>query len=538
MKYISHILTVMATGLLLFVGTACNDFGDLNVNPTQSTDMDPGFQMSYCQVWLSQNRYEAWRTNFILTSCMIQHTAHTGSYFEGDKYSYNIPSYNSALWESAYTREIKNVIDLIQRIEGDPLYTNTYHAARILKVYMFSRMTDLHGDIPYSEAGRGFLDRNFFPAYDSQESIYQDFLKELSEAVAGLNASEPGVRGDILYNGEVDKWRKWGNSLRLRLGFRLAKVNPSLAQETVAAAIAGGVMESNADMAVMRHDAIRTSGNSDVFFADKGMRLAKTFVDHMIATGDPRLPIYGAIYMDQTTLDTYPIPGASSTPIQNELGSFNQVVDAASGRNILFNAFADRTGIDGMPNGTEAGDLGDNEVNRFVQPNYSTIGPRATPYFHQTYAEVEYLLAEAAVRGWGGATDAPGHFAKALRAMVEMMAMYPGESASIVANADIDAYVAANPLTGSNEQQLEQIGTFLWSALYLDGYEAFASWRRTGYPDLVPVNHPSGVTNGTIPRRIHYPLAEAANNADNYAAAVGRLSAGDSYTSRVWWDAQ
>ncbi|RMG75590.1 MAG: SusD/RagB family nutrient-binding outer membrane lipoprotein [Bacteroidetes bacterium] len=538
MKYLSNILAVMATGLLLFVATSCADFGDLNVNPTQSTDMDPGFQMSYCQVWMSQNRYEAWRTNFILTSCMIQHTAHTGSYFEGDKYTYNIPSYNAALWESAYTREIKNIIDLINRIEGDPLYTNTYHAARILKVYIFSRLTDLHGDIPYSEAGLGFLEREFFPAYDTQESIYLDFLSELESSVAGLNASEASVRGDIFFNGDVAKWKKWGNSLRLRLGFRLAKVNPSLAQETVAAAIAGGVMESNADMVVMQHDAIRTNGNSDVFYADKGMRLAKTFVDHMIETGDPRLPIYGAIFMDQTTLDNYPIPNATSTPINNEVGSFNMVVDATTGQNILFNAYADRTGIDGMPNGTEAADLGDGEINRFVQPNYANIAPRATPYIHQSYAEVEFLLAEAAVRGWGGATDAAGHFANALRAMVEMMAIYPGESASIVESADIDAYVAANPLTGGTEEQLEQIGTFLWSALYLDGYEAFASWRRTGYPNLVPVDHPSGITGGTIPRRIHYPIAEAANNAENYAAAVARMTDGDSYTSRVWWDAQ
>ena len=522
---------------MAFTVSSCDDgFGDLNVNPTQSPDLEPAFQLTYNLTWLSTNRYEHWRTNFILTSCFIQHTAQTAGYFEGDKYTYGIPSYNAALWDAAYTREIKNLVDLIDRTKDDPSNANVYNAARITFVYAMSRMTDLYGDVPYFQAGRGAIDREFFPAYDEQSAIYADMLSTLASAVSGFDDGAT-VPGDIFFGGDVAKWKKWGNSLRLRLGMRLSKVDAGTAQSEVSGAISGGVMESNDDIAMMTHNDQYSNGNSDVFAADKGMRLSKTFTDMMISMGDPRLPIFGAIYMDQATLDTYSIPNAVAAPNDNSPVSF-MVVDATSGDNILANFMTDPTGLDGLPNGTFGADLGDKEKDRFIAPNYENLLPRNVPYLHQTYAEVEFLLAEAAVRDWGG-SDAKTHYENGLRAMVEQMSLFPGSSASIVAAANIDEFVTNNS-NGfealSKDDQLKKIGEALWSSLYLDGYEAFAHWRRTGYPELVPVNADGNVTGGTIPRRCHYPQSEAGNNKDNYLSAIGRMSDGDSYTSRVWWD--
>ena len=150
--------------------------------------------------------------------------------------------------------------------------------------------------------------------------------------------------------------------------------------------------------------------------------------------------------------------------------------------------------------------------------------------FFMTYAEVELLKAEAAQRGWHSG-DAATHYANGIRAAMEYLSMY-GAAADISGDA-IDAYLAANPYDPANG--LKMINEQLWAAVLLNEYEAFANWRRTGYPELVPVNYPGNVTGGTIPRRLRYRENEAVANPENYNAVVAAQGP-DEFTTRIWWD--
>ena len=156
----------------------------------------------------------------------------------------------------------------------------------------------------------------------------------------------------------------------------------------------------------------------------------------------------------------------------------------------------------------------------YMQQNPMITG-RDDPMFFMTYAEVELLKAEAAVRGWHGG-DPATHYANGVRAAMEYLVMY--DPNAVIASADVDAYMAANPYDAATGMQ--QINEQIWAAVLLNEYEAYANWRRTGYPELTPVNYPGNVTGGTIPRRLRYREAEAVANPENYSAAVAPPGAG------------
>ncbi len=499
-RYNFRILLVAC--LALFTFNSCDkDFEEININPTQANELDPAFQLARIQVSMSNNRYEYWRAQYIYCSTIIQHNASNQSYWAGDKYNM-IDSYSSAWWDSSYPREVKNVTDLVARTADDPIYVNFHAAARILRVYIMSRITDLYGDSPYFQAGKGFTEGVYFPEYDRQEDIYMDFFAELENAqkLFTSDASVLPLSGDVFLGSDTDKWKRFANSLRLRLGMRLTEVNPTLAQQQVEAAIAGGVMQSNEDIVYLQHTQVETNGNSDVMAADDAFRMSEVMVNYLKATGDPRLPIWGM---------TYDADG-------------NEQPDVATWK--------------GLPNGTDSNSPESEVYETFVRHNRTTIKSPESPSFHMTYSEVELLLAEAAVRGWGAPLTAAEHFERGLRAGCEHVRWYPNAD---IDDADIDAFVAANPLdVSSDEASLKHIATEQWVQFYQNAMEAFSNWRRTGYPELTPVNHPIGTTNGTIPRRLYYPPSEKGIN-PNFDIAVDRQFGGvNDLTGRVWWDVQ
>jgi hypothetical protein len=376
-------------------------------------------------------------------------------------------------------------------------------------------MTDLYGDIPYSEAGKGFIEGIVAPKYDSQESIYMDMLSEISQAVESFDASKKTFgSADLLFDGDIDKWKKFGNSLLLRLGMRLTKVNPTEAEAWVNKAVAGGVMEDISDSAFVPHtdgpSGINNNGIGDVFAADGNQHLSRTFVEWMRDHGDPRLDVFSSV-------------PAGTAPV-------------------------------GLPNGYDATTvLGDPVTNGWVELNadgnvdftkISDVNPvlvtRASPMMFQSYAEVALLMAEAAVRGWG-ATDAATHYANGIRAAMKQWGTFYDASTTI-ADADIDTYLANNPFDAGNAMQ--QIGEQYWAATFLNEYEAYSNWRRTGYPELVPVQYDAAlpITGGNIPRRLVYPQSEAGVNADNFNAALSNQGLPTDFASMlnfpVWWDKQ
>ena len=171
-------------------------------------------------------------------------------------------------------------------------------------------------------------------------------------------------------------------------------------------------------------------------------------------------------------------------------------------------------------------------LNDYSEPNRLLITSETAPMIFQTYAEVEFMLAEANVR-WGLAGDAETHYNNGVTAAMKQLSLYG--DAGIIADADIADYLAANPYDSANA--LEQINTQYWAATFLNEYESFSNWRRTGFPALTPVNYPGNVTNGSIPRRLTYSESEQSNNPDNYAAVIAAQGP-DVLTTRVWWDVE
>ena len=493
---------------MLFMASCDAGFEEMNVNPTQASQVDPNFKMTNIQLRISGERYENWRTNLIYSSVMIQHYATLPTYWAGDKYIY-IGSYSAAMWDRYYPNIARNVEDLLLQTAENPEDANLHHITQIVRVIMYHRLTDLYGDIPYSEAGKGFIEGITQPKYDRQADIYADMLAKLEAAATGLNGSGASYgNGDLIYQGDVEKWRKLANSLMLRLGMRLVKVDPGAAQNWASKAISGGTMTSNADIAFIPHNDPSgwRNGNGSVFLVDRSPRLSQFFVNWMVAHDDPRLYVYGQL------------PPGTPEPVGMPNGKITGGSDPVNGIENDASWVACPDGV------TE--NCG---MNRYMVPNNVMKG-QDDPMFLMTYAEVELLKAEAAARGWHSG-DAATHYNNGVRAAMEYLTMYGGEAT--IAGADIDAYLAANPYDAS--MGLKQINEQIWAAVLLNEYEAFANWRRTGYPELTPVNYPGNVTGGTIPRRLRYREGEAVANPENYSAAISAQGP-DEFTTRMWWD--
>jgi hypothetical protein len=518
MKKLTYILLTAS----LLVAAGCTDeFEELNTDQNQVTAESyvPGYNLSRAQIEYAGNSdfsYDTWRVNIIYLSLMMQHFSSTVGWYNGDKYTQS-DAFANATFDVAYNSQVKYVVDLMELTKDDPLNANLYQIARITKVMIFHRLTDLYGEIPYSEAGLGFHGKIFTPVYDSQESIYMDMLNELNEAAQALDASAdaPGSV-DLMYGDAADQigqWKKFAYSLMLRLAMRISEVDETEAQNWVQTAVAGGVFTSNADNAAIKHDAAggrpTVNRNSNILFGEwtalsnQEVVLSKTFVDFMADNNDPRLEVFAKVY------------GSGSTDPADQIG---------------------------MPNGY---DTNGGEFDISTEPNYpgdmanySTLRNEIfcalnAPTFVLTYAQVELLLAEAAVKGFGVGGTPEEHYNAGVTAAMEYLAMYNEQGT--IASEDIDAYLAANPYSPANGE--EMIGEQYWVASFLDWYETWANWRRTDYPQLSPVDYPGNATGGTIPRRMLYPSHESSNNATNYSEAISRQGSNE-FNTRVWWDTE
>ncbi|HYF30767.1 MAG TPA: SusD/RagB family nutrient-binding outer membrane lipoprotein [Chitinophagaceae bacterium] len=519
-----RIYKYLAALTVIVVMAGCTKkFEQLNTDPTKAgpESFNPNFLLTTSQLRYTGSAdfsYETWRAQLIHFSTMIQHFSHLAGYWVGDKYTLN-PDYNAAYFQRAYDEQVKHVVDLVELTRDKAQYANLHQIGRIMKVLIFHRITDIYGDVPYSEAGMGFYKRIFKPKYDEQSFIYADMLKELDEAAAKLDASKDKPTGDLLYNGDIAKWKRFAYSLMLRLGMRLTKVDANAAKTWAEKAAAGGTFTSNADNAMVKHDASggrptinRISQVLNLPYEIPYIRWSKAFIDFLKNNNDPRLGVLAEI----------PPP----TPNENTLGAAGDQTPA----NQL-----------GMPNGydLQGGPTDISKAPGYPGTWYKYSRPINRFYAKDngitmllTYAETELLLAEADHRGWNIPLTAAEHYNNGVKAAMTMLAQW--DAAAVVTDAQATAYLIAHPFVPANA--LEMINTQYWVATVFNDYEAFANWRRTAFPVLVPVNYPGNVTGGTIPRRLIYPQGEASTNPDNYAAAIGRIPGGDKLTSRVWWD--
>lgn len=353
----------------------------------------------------------------------------------------------------------------------------------VLEVYAWQVLVDTFGDVPYSEALQ--LNANPTPKYDDAKTIYQDLITRINAAIAGFSTSTAAgfTSADKIYGGDISKWLKFANSLKLKLAMRIADVTSlaALSQSTAQSAVDpsnGGVITSNADNATLAYEANATNANPLWFDLVQSGRsdfvIANTVADYMNTLVDPRRPFY----------------------FDDNLGA-GVYTGGPYGDNNAFSSY------------THIGDIMHTQDFRGVLMDAS---------------EVHFMLAEAAERGYsvGGTTES--HYNAGITACMEDWG---------VASADITTYLA-NPAvayTTATGTWKQKIGFQYWLAMYNRGFEGWYVYRKFDAPTM-NVAASSGLP---VPVRFTYPLSEQTLNGSNYEAAAAAIG-GDLMTTKLFWD--
>jgi Starch-binding associating with outer membrane len=500
-KYLFSILL----GSSLVIGCTKN-FDAANTDPRTAPDVSSSSLLTKGMLDVSGYDFATWRANFIYTTLIVQQFASTG-WPQGDKYTYN-GDYSAAQWSDYYPTTIKGLTNLINKSAGNPDEINYNTAARVLKVFAFMRLTDLYGDVPYSEASKGYTEGALTPAYDKQQDIYTDMLKELDESATAFSAGKPFL-GDIsTYAGDVTLWKKATYSLMLRLAMRLSKVDAATGKTWAAKAVAGGVISSYTESFRIKHlTGAYDNPNSHILGYYVGARqdlkannfkFSTTFVNALTATSDPRRKIFLVV------------PVAGPDDPEDDTPALQK----------------------GMPNGKDPNTTTGAELATFSKLRKGFVDATDDNILI-SHAQTLLLEAEAAERTWISG-NAATFFHDGVLSAINQLKLY-NLDASLFNDAGNQTFANGLPYAGTLDQKLNAINTQYWIASLLDGHESFANWRRSGYPVLVPVNFPGNYTNGVIPRRLQYPAGETGVNKANYDAAVARQGA-DNFVTRVWWD--
>jgi hypothetical protein len=498
---------VLACGLLAM--TSCEYFGleTLNVNRTSLTSVEASMLLNNAVV-MSRPQLANHHCESTIVKQHIRIVTGIGSCANFNVDARQATSFN---WDNGYETRLRAVIDIINTVEDDPAQANLYNMARIWRAYTFMRITDSYGNVPYTDAALGHLEGRVFPTYDTQESIYTSsagILEELASASAALDAGED-ARPDALYDGDVTRWQRLGYSLLLRAAMRLSKVRPDLAEQYVATAVSGGLMQSNADNALIRHTSEYLNQPGQQLNANEGHNeyLPADFVDWMQENNDPRLAAIAVRYPTA-------VSAADHRPSNADRSPANQI---------------------GMPVGFDSNTIlpvvqaaGLPSFFAYSQTDLTRMFHPEAPSFLVTFAQTQLLLAEAVHRGWAQG-DAAALYESGIEAHMQQIST--GYSGTEIAQADIDAYIQANPLVPGRE--LEQINTQYWMASFLIPDEVWANFRRSGYPDLTP-NPLRGSLSGDerFMRRFGYPDAERSVNPNFRTGGVTP----DEISTRVWWD--
>jgi hypothetical protein len=495
---------------VLFLIPACTgNFEEINTPPTSVTSVPSGLVLSQVQYRSVREKGNSWTNQILQWGSWVQHYGNGNQGFTTPHYL-DIPLYSTDFWNALYStmRDCRQGIELVQAQDEGNIASQKEAIFTIMEILNWITLTDVLGDIPYSEALQGA--GNLTPSYDNQEAIYDDLISRLDVAAGNINANDGAFFGDadLYFQGDPGKWIKFANALRLRLGLRMSNVAPAKAQAVVTSAMGSSLPSSNGDDAILPvigggpFGDMHRAGELLVRAPNDAPYIGEAFINIMIDKNDPRLPII-----------------AAATP--------NSV--AAGG------ALEYRGVPPALTDAQYA--MVNSDPGEYSRPNGEAFFSQTTERGQtaMSYAEVSFAKAEAALRGWGGTeADAQTYFEEGIRA-----ALSRGEFPQFgITEADIDDYVAANgTLSGSFEEKLEQIMVEKWQALAHDQEdEAYAEWRRTGYPVLDPGDNQTGDSNGQIPRRMPYNPLEQSLNTASYNDAVSRLSNGDTYISRVWWD--
>jgi hypothetical protein len=474
------------------------DFGDINVNPNAPTTTNPDF--IFTEALITGAQMDASRDFGIWAGL----TASDEGLERKD--NYYLPSELAInTWVDCYSI-IANLNEIVKIVENDPYYVNKLAVTRIWRAYVFGRLTDLYGDIPYSEAAQGNTAQFIIaPIYDTQKSIYISLLDELKDAISKIDNISTALgnykSADIVYNGDLTKWIKFGNSLMLRMALRISNAEPELAREIVTE-----IMTQNQLMSA-NSDGFHFKFNKDFkaatyYFYSAGLARilpSKFIVDMMLVTSDPRLPIYAQ----------HPEKGISVTSYRGMPSELT--VDERIAEDYNFK---------------KASHVGSYFLREDV------VG------FTLSYAEVCFMKAEAALKGWGASTaDAETFYKQGVTASMSFFKTFTPtndlqkDPFTEITLAQINDYLSGpGKFEGTDEEKFEKIITQRWITLYQEGgYEAYALVRRTHYPRLKNYYGNYVDLDNDLLQRMPYPIEEYSLNGDNAKQADARQG------KKVWW---
>lgn len=553
----TNIRTYILLALTIFAvaASSCSDsyMENLNTDPSKANNIDPNAQLTTAelQTYGDLGMVEMYRNYHYAFAQQLMGCWNTTNY--GGRHTID-NNEMSRMWTSFYPKAIKNLTDGVYRSKENASLLNVNSALRIYRVYMISLITDVYGDAPCSEAGLGYIDGKFNPRYDTQEAIYTWFFKELKEAGTALNQSGDKISGDVIYKGDVIKWKKLANSLRLRYAMRISDVAPEKAKQEFEDALsdAGGILASASDDALIKYIDVPFSFGQESYTDYRGNALSKllfgndpannpsylcsTFFNQMKNSGDPRTYRIARFYYDGLM---------SSTSTNNRIDLTEEVLK----KGVTMNprdpgAFS----WEPWPTGYESDILKEialtnpsvqSSVARETEPKLANNFLKSdNPGVVITYAEVNYLLAEASLKGWNVSGTVTDLYAKGVRASMDFLSNNYG--CDKITDTEFSTFITNNGIGYTNEQKKAAINTQAWILHLTNPAESWANVRRSGYPRLkspAEYDFAQFLTGGAdIPVRLSYPVLESSYNKQSYEEALSRMGGENSWNTSLWWD--
>jgi len=447
---------------------------------------------------------------------------------------------NDGYW-GVYSGALKMAIaleDYLVKLD-DPNQVNNLALTRIMKVAIIQRLTDFYGDIPLTEACRAYIDGTMKPKYDRQSDVYTYMLETLDAEAQALstdpalipytwtgNADAKKAR-DIVYGGNLTKWKKYAYSLMLRLAMRASDVNATMAKTYAEKAIAGGVITDNADNWTLQTKDGMNSEKSPYssFFEgspsgdpERYIKLGEYFVNFLKAKNDPRMKVYFGGRLDPSITA---VTASNMQTYWRDVTKWNWDLSQATG----------------MIHGTNA-----NPAPSLAAYHWTYTSPNPflftmnQPIAIMTAAEMHYLIAEASLKSWTTGTTADAAYAAAITANMTQLSSYTGLLASQTINAtEITDYITANPL-GTGAAAEVRLAEEMWVSMYMNPTEAWFNVRR------MDLDLPSNSASAEMPVRYAYVENEWSNNLEKLNAAFTALGWSTTMTreveiaQKVWWD--
>ncbi len=493
----------------VFIAISCTDnFDEINTNPNQPDRLsDPSLLLPEI-IWGIANRN--WDNSFDRGSIVADQVSNL---FVGSFNDWTRSDANRFGW--VYYDKLKDIDFMIQIAEEQGL-DNYKGIGLVLRAFIFQTITDNFGPAPYSEAGNAKEDVNF-PKYDSQEAIYTGILEELAMANGLLGGTTEAVVGDILYDGDVQNWRKFANGLRLRILLRQSdRKDPSAAMQAIVGnPTANPLFTSYADQAALEylnetsnaHPAY--TGNVSDWSSSSSTRLSYNMEVILKSMNDPRISAFAL-----------PTSATANTGFPEYFGVPNGLLDVGSWNGGVINQSL--IGLLWAPR----------------QYDESLVTPNAPQSVFMPYSEVQFILAEAREKGFISVGNAGTYYLNGIKDQFDYYASRVPDHWTLPTAAqlvpDPSYYVQETvTYTGTQVEKLNKIYTQKWLSLFMVGFEAWSEWRRVGVPEIVA----GEATSGFIPVRYIYPADEVRLNVDSYSEAVNMLGgSGDEITTRVWWD--